>query len=136
MRLDCGHWIPNYCFRNVTHVRQYTCSLPPHVICGIRVAHPFSCFCCGVLLCVLSIAFCVVLSVAITKVMWFVFTSRCCRRAHILFTWFAVCFHIVVSNTYCVVYWFCFSSSCVPYVASFSELSVCDCPFGILWHLL
>jgi hypothetical protein len=27
---------------------------------------------------------------------------------------------------------FCFSSSCVPYVASFSGLSIFDCPFGIL----
>ena len=25
--------------------------------------------------------------------------------------------------------------SCVPYVASFSGLSICDCPFGILWRL-
>ena len=29
-----------------------------------------------------------------------------------------------VSNTYCVVFLFCFSSSCVPYVASFSGLSL------------
>ena len=27
---------------------------------------------------------------------------------------------------------FCFSSSCVPYVGSFSGLSIRDCPFGIL----
>jgi hypothetical protein len=27
---------------------------------------------------------------------------------------------------------FCFSSSCVTYVASFSVLSIFDCPFGIL----
>jgi hypothetical protein len=25
--------------------------------------------------------------------------------------------------------------SCVPYVVRFSGLSICDCPFGILWHL-
>jgi len=36
----------------------------------------------------------------------------------------------VMSNTYCVVF-----SSCVPYVARFSGLSICDCPFGILWRL-
>jgi hypothetical protein len=30
------------------------------------------------------------------------------------------------------VFLFCFSSSCVPYVASFSGLSIFDCPFGIL----
>jgi len=35
-----------------------------------------------------------------------------------------VCLHIVVSNTYCVVFLFCFSWSCVPYVASFSRLSI------------
>jgi hypothetical protein len=32
-----------------------------------------------------------------------------------------------------VVVCFCFSSSCVPYVASFSELSIFDCPFGIIF---
>jgi uncharacterized membrane protein len=26
----------------------------------------------------------------------------------------------------------CFSSSCVPFVSSFSGLSIFDCPFGIL----
>ena len=36
---------------------------------------------------------------------------------------------IVVSNTYCVVYLLCFSSF---YVASFSELSILNAPFGIL----
>jgi hypothetical protein len=34
------------------------------------------------------------------------------------------CVRIVVSNTYCVVFLFCFSSSCVPYVGSFSRLSI------------
>jgi hypothetical protein len=33
----------------------------------------------------------------------------------------------VVSNTYCVVFLFCLSSSCVPYVVSFSGLSIFDC---------
>ena len=37
----------------------------------------------------------------------------------------------IVSNAYCVVFLFCFSSSCVLYVASFSELSIFDIPFGI-----
>ena len=45
---------------------------------------------------------------------------------------FCVCLRIVVSNTYCVVFLFCFSSSFVIYVASFSGLLICDCPFGIL----
>ena len=40
------------------------------------------------------------------------------------------CLRIVVFNIYCVV--FCFSLSCVPYVDSFSELSLCYYPFGIL----
>ena len=31
-----------------------------------------------------------------------------------------------------VVFLFCLSSSCVPYVASFSGLSIFDCPFDIL----
>jgi hypothetical protein len=43
-----------------------------------------------------------------------------------------VCKCIVVSNTYCVVFLFCLFSSCVPYAASFSGLSIFDCPFGIL----
>jgi hypothetical protein len=40
--------------------------------------------------------------------------------------------HVMMSNTYCAVFLICFSSSCVLYVASFSGLSICDCPFGIL----
>ena len=43
-----------------------------------------------------------------------------------------VCIRIMVSNTYCVVSLLCFPSSCVPYVASFSGLSIVYCPFGIL----
>jgi hypothetical protein len=43
-----------------------------------------------------------------------------------------VCLHIVVSNTYCIVFLFCFASCCVPYVASFSGLSIFDCPFVYL----
>ena len=35
---------------------------------------------------------------------------------------------IVVSNTYYVVFLFRLSSSCVPYVVSFSRLSIFDCP--------
>jgi hypothetical protein len=34
-----------------------------------------------------------------------------------------------------IVVWFCFSSSCVSHVASFSELSVFECPFGVLYRL-
>ena len=43
-----------------------------------------------------------------------------------------VCLRIVLSNTCCVVFLICFSSSCISYVASFSGLSIFDCPFGTL----
>jgi hypothetical protein len=35
-------------------------------------------------------------------------------------------------HTYCIVFLFCFSSSCIPYVASFSGLSIFYSPFRIL----
>ena len=47
-----------------------------------------------------------------------------------------VCLRIMLSNIFCVAFLFCFSSSCVPYVGSFSRLSIVDCLFGIfccLW---
>ena len=44
------------------------------------------------------------------------------------------CLRIVVSKAYCVVFLTCFSSSWVPYVASFSALSIFEFPFGILWR--
>ena len=40
-----------------------------------------------------------------------------------------LCLSIVVSNTYCAVCLFCLSSSCVPYVASFSRLSILIAPW-------
>jgi hypothetical protein len=43
-----------------------------------------------------------------------------CRRAHVLFTLF-------------VLFLFCFSLFCVPYIASFSVLSIFDCH---LWYSL
>jgi uncharacterized membrane protein len=44
------------------------------------------------------------------------------------------CIYILYIYIYiCVcVFLHCFSSFCVPYVASFSGLSILDCPFGIL----
>jgi hypothetical protein len=51
-----------------------------------------------------------------------------CRMAHVLFTFFCGCLCIVVSNTYCAVFLLCLSSSYVPHVASFSGLSIFDCP--------
>ena len=56
-----------------------------------------------------------------------------CGRAHVLFVFVCV---FSVSDTCCVVYLFYFSSSFVPYVASFSGLSILYCPFGVLLCLL
>ena len=38
-----------------------------------------------------------------------------------------------VQHMLCCVFVLFWSSSCVPYVASFSGLSISDCSFGILW---
>ena len=56
-----------------------------------------------------------------------------CGRLVSCLRYFCLC--IVVSNTYCVVFLFCSSSSCVPYVVSFSGLSIFDCLFRILYRL-
>ena len=55
-----------------------------------------------------------------------------CRRTCVLFMLFVFYFRKVVSNTYCVMFLFCFSSSCIPYVVSFSGMSISYCVFGIL----
>ena len=54
-----------------------------------------------------------------------------CRRAHVLFMLFVSLFTYSLTH---IVLCFCFvfSSYCLTYVASFSELSIFDCPFGIL----
>ena len=52
------------------------------------------------------------------------------RRVHVLFTILVFVCSQLVSNPYCVVFLFCFSSSCVPYVTSFSGLSI------LFWLLL
>ena len=61
----------------------------------------------------------------------FVFTSSCLQKGscfiYALFVWW----RIVMSNTYCVVLLVCVSSSCVPYVASFSGLSLFDCRYSL-----
>ena len=67
---------------------------------------------------------------------WFVFTSSCLKKGPCLIYVSCVCLCIVVSNTYCVVFLKQFFSLFIPYVACFSGLSIFDCPFGILWHLL
>ena len=50
---------------------------------------------------------------------------------NVLFTLFA----LVCAEWYPTHVVLCFSSSCVPYVDSFSGLSIFDCPFGILYGL-
>jgi len=42
-----------------------------------------------------------------------------------------ICLRVVVCDMYCVVFLFCSFSSCVPYVARFSEISICDFPFRV-----
>jgi hypothetical protein len=61
----------------------------------------------------------------------FVFAPSCLHEGSYLiyvlvFVWVEWC------PTHIVLCFCCFSSSCVPYVASFSGLSIFDCPFGIL----
>ena len=53
-----------------------------------------------------------------------------CRRAHVLFTLFVFAC-IQWCPTHIVLCFWILSSTCVPYVASFSGLSIIDCPFGI-----
>ena len=75
-----------------------------------------------------------------------------CRRSHVLFTlcsvrlylqlfvgglmsylrYLCLLVHSCAQHTLCCGFLFCFSSSCVLYVASFSGLSMFDCPSGIL----
>ena len=57
-----------------------------------------------------------------------------CRNARVfLASIIFVCLRIVMSNTYCIVSFF--PTSYVPNVASFSWLSIFDCPFGIPYRL-
>ena len=60
------------------------------------------------------------------------FVSSCLFEGSYLVYVICVYLCIVVSNTYCAVFLFCLSLSCVHYVASFSGLSILDCPFSIL----
>ena len=55
-----------------------------------------------------------------------------CRRVHVLFTLFVfVCIKWCPTHIVLCFYFVFVSSSCVPYVASFSGLSIFDCPFVI-----
>ena len=58
------------------------------------------------------------------------------RRSSCLIYIICVCSPIVMCNTYCIVLLFCLSSCCVPYVTSFSGLSIFDCPVSIIQRLL
>ena len=59
-----------------------------------------------------------------------------CKRTHVYSLNYVFCVYLckVASNTYCVVFWLSFLRlvACVSYDASFSGLSIFDCPFSIL----
>jgi hypothetical protein len=54
-----------------------------------------------------------------------VLSTLCCQFLGIVYLWLPLRYSLTFI---CLV-------SCVPYFASFSGLSICDCPFGILWRL-
>ena len=91
---------------------------------GVCVAHLFRFFLCCSIMCLY------VLSSVLLSKLRFPHTKHCsvcpvvCRRG--------VCLRIVMFNAYCVVFLVCFSSSSVPYVASFSGLSILYCLFRVL----
>ena len=88
-------------------------------------------FLCVVLLCVFTfrVPCCdVCYDYRITAMFCSSFTSSCLQEESCLFYVICVCLRIVMSNTYSVVFLFCLFSSCVPYVASFSGLSILIAP--------
>ena len=98
---------------------------------GVRVAHLFSFLCCPIM-CFY------VLSFVLWCPLWFPHKKLCSVHLYLqLFVgglmFYLHCLCVVVSNTYCVA--LCLSLSCVPCVASFSGLSIFDCPLGTLLHL-
>jgi hypothetical protein len=88
----------------------------PRVFGGVRVTHLFVFLCCPII--------CVSLRSELRFPPINVFTSSCLWEDSCLIYVVCVCLCIVVPNTYCVVFLFCFFSSCVPYVFSFSGLSI------------
>ena len=62
----------------------------------------------------------------------FVLTSSGLYEDSCLMYVICVCLRIVMSNIYCVVCLFCFSLSCVPYIVSFSGVSIFECHFSVL----
>ena len=109
----------------------YTLLEHPRFLGGVRVAHLFSFFFCVVLLCV------------------FTFWVLCCdaRYNFRINTTYLRLFGLVsylrwlclltYSGVQHILYWcFCLCSSWVPCVVSFSGLSIYDCLFSILQHML
>ena len=131
-----GDLSPILIFMLQVSIQNYLSPTPEFttVFCGVRVAH-FYIFC-VVLLCVFAI--------------WVPYCDVCCgfrseqrfgsslprvvcRRAHVLFTLLVfVCVRWCPTHIVLRLCLLCLSSSCVPYVASFSGLSIFDCSFGIL----
>jgi hypothetical protein len=54
-----------------------------------------------------------------------VLSTLCCQILWIVYFWLPLRYSLT----------FIYPVSCVPYVVRFSGLSICDCPFGILWRL-
>ena len=54
-----------------------------------------------------------------------VLCTLCCQFLWIMYFWLPLWYSLT----------FICPVSCVPYVASFSGLYICDCPFGILWRV-
>ena len=127
-----------YEYYETTRIRGWTC-LPfantwvHHRFYGWSVLLIFLVFC-VVLLCVFWVSYCDVRYDFRIKTMFgSSLPAVVCRRAQSCPIYvICVCLCIVLSNTYCVMFSFGFSSSGVHYVASFSELSIYDCPFRIL----
>jgi hypothetical protein len=56
---------------------------------------------------------------------FFILCTLCCQILWIVHLWLPLWYSL---TCICPVF-------CVPYVVRFSGLSICDCPFGILWRL-
>jgi hypothetical protein len=121
-----------YVKKQVLITRRKHMSSPP-VFYGVRVAHLFSFLCCHIMcLYILSSVLWYPLRFPHINDVRFVIISGCLYECACLICVVCVCWRMMVSVTYCAVFLFYFSSSCVPYVTSFSGLSIVDCPFGIL----
>ena len=112
-----------------------TCGAPevvPGFCCGVHVAQSVS-FVLSYYVSLRSV-FRVVMSVTIStkKGCSVLFVPPVgCRELISYLRHVCVCLRIMLFNIFCVAFLFCFSSSCVPYVGSFSRLSIVDCLFGI-----